>query len=408
MSNKKKLTTWLIDQGLSAKAYNSNEMVSSFLSEMELGLFEKQSSLAMLPTYISPKKNENDTKIAFIDAGGTNLRTGLAFLKSDGSISLDLVKKREMPGRNSQISSNEFYDNIALSLNPFSHSFTKIGFCFSYPTEILPNKDGRLLHWTKEIKIPDMEGKCIGLNLAERLKFNGLGEKSITLLNDTTATLLAGCSASKFTDDDLFIGFILGTGVNCAFTYNNEIINMESGNFSKWNYSKFDNILDSCQMEQGSYRFEKAISGAYLGSLALVALKEILTLNLFSHDGSKIIDTWDSIDTEQLSMYLAGTDKNNWNLSKYDGELLKEVFKSIVDRAAFFSAINIASAIIYNKPDNKKNIVNFDGSTLHRTPHLATKTKEYLSSILKTYDYKFKVITVSDSPAIGAALAAIS
>ena len=65
---------------------------------------------------------------------------------------MDLVKKREMPGRNSQISSNEFYDNIALSLKPFSHSFAKIGFCFSYPTEILPNKDGRLLHWTKEIK----------------------------------------------------------------------------------------------------------------------------------------------------------------------------------------------------------------------------------------------------------------
>ena len=309
MSNKKKLTTWLIDQGLSAKAYNSNEMISSFLSEMELGLYGKQSSLAMLSTYISPKKNENDTKIAFIDAGGTNLRTGLAFLKSDGTISLDLVKKQKMPGRKSQISSNEFYDNIALSLKPFSHSFNKIGFCFSYPTEILPNKDGRLLHWTKEIKIPEMEGECIGLNLSERLKFNGLGKKSITLLNDTTATLLAGCSASKFTDDDLFIGFILGTGVNCAFTYNNEIINMESGNFSKWNYSNVDNILDSYQMEKGSYRFEKAISGAYLGSLALVALKEIMTLNLFSHDGSKIIDSWDSIDTEQLSNYLAGTDK---------------------------------------------------------------------------------------------------
>ena len=58
-------------------------------------------------------------------------------------------------------------------------------------------------------------------------------------------------------------------------------------------------------MEQGSYRFEKAISGAYLGSLALVALKEILTLNLFSPNGSKIIDTWDSITmVEQLSMYL--------------------------------------------------------------------------------------------------------
>ena len=87
--------------------------------------------------------------------------------------------------------------------------------------------------------------------------------------------------------------------------------------------------------------------------------------------------------------------------------LLNSTFNS-EGRAAFFSAINIASAIIYNKPDNKKNIVNFDGSTLHRTPHLAAKTKQYLSSILKTYDYKFKVITVSDSPAIGAALAAIN
>ena len=33
----------------------------------------------------------------------------------------------------------------------------KVGFCFSFPTDILPNKDGKLIHFNKEITISDTD-----------------------------------------------------------------------------------------------------------------------------------------------------------------------------------------------------------------------------------------------------------
>jgi hexokinase len=37
-----------------------------------------------------------------------------------------------------------------------------IGFCFSYHTEIFPDKDGRLIQFCKEIKAHEVVGQFIG------------------------------------------------------------------------------------------------------------------------------------------------------------------------------------------------------------------------------------------------------
>ena len=68
-----------------------------------------------------------------------------------------------------------------------------IGFCFSYPIEMFPNKDGRALYFSKEIKADEAAGQMIGqsLNLAIR-RMGESGRKHVVLLNDTVATLLAG------------------------------------------------------------------------------------------------------------------------------------------------------------------------------------------------------------------------
>ncbi|MEE9368225.1 MAG: hypothetical protein V3V05_05100 [Pontiella sp.] len=47
------------------------------------------------------------------------------------------------------------------ALEPIKDEFDSIGFCFSYVATIMPDYDGRLLRWTKEIKIPELIGKHI-------------------------------------------------------------------------------------------------------------------------------------------------------------------------------------------------------------------------------------------------------
>ena len=82
--------------------------------------------------------------------------------------------------------------------------------------------DGRLLKWTKEMKAPEVIGRFIGKGLLEALGRGGAG-KSVVLLNDTVATLLAGKAADKKRYGS-YVGFILGTGTNIAYLEKNENI----------------------------------------------------------------------------------------------------------------------------------------------------------------------------------------
>ena len=76
MSEDKQIDLWLMEQRLSAGAYEGAEMLESFRVEMEAGLAGASSSLAMLPTYLAPLAEGVEGTVAFVDAGGTNLRTG--------------------------------------------------------------------------------------------------------------------------------------------------------------------------------------------------------------------------------------------------------------------------------------------------------------------------------------------
>ena len=195
-----------------------------------------------------------------------------------------------MPGIDGEISKKEFFHTIAAYVRPLVKEADRIGFCFSYPTEILPDKDGILLQFCKEVQAPEVVGQLIGKNLLETLGMNG---EQIVLLNDTVATLLAGKSASPGKEFDSFIGCILGTGTNTCYIERNsnilknsdidctksQIINIESGNFGKAPRTDIDLEFDNTTNNPGSYTFEKMISGGYFGGLCFS------TLELTSREG---------------------------------------------------------------------------------------------------------------------------
>ena len=187
------VAVWLKEQGLSAEAYDAERLLAGFLSEMEKGLNGTGSSLAMIPAYVGINGEVKAGKpVAVIDAGGTNLRIGMARFDESGKIGLLNFSKQPMPGRDRQTTAAEFYKVLVDALEPMKEEFENIGFCFSYPATILPDLDGRLLYWTKEIKIPELVGRRIGEGLVEALKTRGITGRQVVILNDTVAALLAG------------------------------------------------------------------------------------------------------------------------------------------------------------------------------------------------------------------------
>ena len=177
---------------LRASDIDMDNLVELFHSEMLKGLKGEKSSLRMIPTYIEAE-NEflKDTPVVAIDAGGTNFRAALVKFTSQGKLETDQVVSGSMPGLDREVSKKEFFDVMAGHIRQMAEKAERIGFCFSYPTEIFPDKDGRLLQFCKEVQAPEVIGQIIGKSLLEAL---GSPEKKIVLLNDTVATLLAGKS----------------------------------------------------------------------------------------------------------------------------------------------------------------------------------------------------------------------
>ena len=242
---------------LSADEVDINDLVKDFLNEMKAGLSGEESSLMMIPTYIEADKQiKENLPVIAIDAGGTNFRTAKVHFDDNLKLIVTDLKNGKMPAVDEELSKEEFFKAMAALIEDYKDYSDKIGFCFSYAVEILPNKDGILLEWSKEVKAPDVIGQIVGKNL---LKAMGTPDKQLVLLNDTVATLLAGQAATAGKVYDTYLGFILGTGTNtCYIEYNKnitkttglnqektQIINIESGNFGKVPRSDIDLLFDT-------------------------------------------------------------------------------------------------------------------------------------------------------------------
>lgn len=422
---------WLHTQTIAADAYDPEALLTAFHAEMENGLNGDPSSLAMIPAYVNTDhKVPHNTNVAIIDAGGTNLRTGLATFGVRGGIHLSHFVKQPMPGRDHAASAADFYAALVDTLEPLRNDFEKIGFCFSYPAVILPNFDGRLLHWTKEIKVPELVGQHIGAGLLDALSARGINGKRIVLLNDTVATLLAGMVRGQTFNADTYIGFILGTGTNTAYVEQNanigklknnpqqgtQVINVESGGFSAFKRGSADIRLDERSETPGTYRFEKTISGVYMGPLTLELLKALADEHVLSASAATTLAECEILSTIHVDNLAANNGRDIGILgtdvfTDADRHTAKTVFNAVVDRAALLTAINIAAAVIQSgggQDPTQPVCVNIDGSTYYKTHQLADKVQANLKTILDPRGLHIRCIKVDDAPIVGAASAGLT
>lgn len=423
----KKVDSFLAENKLRAHDVDMEQLVSLFHSEMDKGLKGETSSLRMIPTYIEAD-NEflKDTPVLAIDAGGTNFRTTLVTFRKDGALEMEPIKNFRMPGIEEEVSKAEFFEIMAGFIKPFASETGRIGFCFSYPTEIFPNKDGRLLQFCKEIQAPQVVGQIIGRSLLEAL---GTPDKKIVLLNDTVATLLAGKSASFSKAYDSYIGFILGTGTNTCYieanrnipktpgleSHKSMIINIESGNFNLAPRSVLDIKFDNTTMNPGNYSFEKMFSGGYFGGLCLTVLKEAASFGVFSDGPAGKLNQIRDLTAEAANRFLTEDSGDNildsCFLEAADRDAAKKIISCLIDRASKLVASNLAAAVLKTgkgiDPAHPV-LMTIEGTTFYKLKNLRERFEEYLSGYLSGEKKRYVEFTeVAQSSLIGAALAGL-
>jgi hexokinase len=425
------IKAWLREQMISAKAYDADALLESFLDEMDKGLNGEASSLAMIPAYVGTEKRiPGGAPVAVIDAGGTNLRICIARFDGQGDIQISSFSKQAMPGRDHELSAAEFYAVLADALEPLKDEFEHIGFCFSYPASIMPDYDGRLLHWTKEVKIPELVGKHIGAGLLDVLEERGVAGKKIVILNDTVAVLQAGLADGHAFNASSYVGFILGTGTNTAYVERNEnigkldgylgegsqVINVESGGFAAFKRGPFDLQVDARSENPGGHVFEKLISGVYMGALTLELLQALAEQDLFSAAGGAGVSIMKELSTIHIDNLVADNGRDIGVLGSEaftdsDRDIMKTVFMGVVDRAALLTAVNMAAAVVKTGAGQDAShpvCINADGTTYYKTHQLADKVQAHLKGILAVRGLHFRCIHVDDAPVVGAAIAGLT
>lgn len=259
----------------------------AFREKVEEGLNKNNAEIQCIPTFILPKATDVKGKALVLDLGGTNYRVAIVDFSTEKPIIYpnNGWKKDMSIMKSPGYTREELFKELAdLIVEIKREEEMPIGYCFSYPTESIPGGDARLLRWTKGVDIREMVGQFVGkplldyLNEKNKIRFTG-----VKVLNDTIASLFAGLTDKSY---DAYIGLIVGTGTNMAtFIPSDKItkldpechvqglipVNLESGNFYPLFLTAVDDTVDATSDSLGKQRFEKAVSGMYLGDILKAA-----------------------------------------------------------------------------------------------------------------------------------------
>ncbi len=415
------VSEFLKNEGMHPDCIDFAAEYAAFYSEMEKGLLkDNASSLAMLPTYLAgvSKPPRNSTALA-IDLGGTNIRVALVHFDGGGRASFEDFRRFLMPTRS--IEKDEFFDEIAGYVAYAVEKCDKIGFCFSYPIDIMPDKDARLICFGKKIKVKGAEGVLIGRELKAALLRRGISvDKQVIMLNDSPALLLGGIAGYGYGEEG-FAGFILGTGLNtCYFektsnigklrgTFNEPemLINMESGQYSGIKQSRADMAVDLKSGTPGEKCLEKMVSGAYLLDVFTETLKIANSEGIVPDELISKVEQ-DGLSFGEINQFCENPRGSSLYSLTGKPEELNELFTLIYDRTAKLCAISLAALASKAAKNGAVNIF-ADGSTYYKNAPLKNRINDYIDKyIVRKMGIDVRILGFDDAVMTGTAIAALA
>ncbi|NXT36937.1 HXK3 protein, partial [Pelecanoides urinatrix] len=409
--------------------------------EMELGLGREtnaNASIRMLPTYVrgTPNGTERGEFLA-LDLGGTNFRVLVVRVAQD---SIRMASEiYVIPTTITQGTGNALFDHIVECIMDFQlkqdlmEQVLPLGFTFSFPCQQLGLDKAVLLSWTKGFSASG----CVGQDVVELLqeaarRKEHLGMKVVAVINDTVGTMMS-CG---YDDPKCEIGLIVGTGTNACYMEEMQnvgtvegdqgrmCINMEWGAFGDNGclddiFTDFDRLVDEKTINPGKQRFEKLISGMYLGEIVrhiLLALVEkqllfrgkpcpkLQTRDIFQ---TKFIST---IEHDGLALRQVGAILQDLELqaSFEDSMLVQEVCQTVSLRAAHLCAAGLA-AVVEKMRENRSLdqlavTVGVDGTLYKMHPHFSQHLQQMLRDLAPNCTVTF--LQSEDGSGKGAALVA--
>lgn len=411
---KNKVKSFLEKYHLAAEQVDLRAELDSMVAAMNAGLTEERTTddilpLAMLPTFIDvDNKVPYDKPCIVLDAGGTNFRVAVLTLHKQGAPTISNFSVYPMPGSDRELSKDEFYDKIVDFLTPVIDLSDDIGFCFSYPAEIMQNRDGKVLSFTKEVRAPEVVGGLIGEELKAALARRGFNSnKNVCILNDTVAALLGGRMGLSNDLYDSFIGFILGTGCNVAYTENSAaikklqalltpqerakrmIINVESGYHRPLFSSEIEEEMDEATVDPGNGLLEKRVAGRYLGLLGMYTIRKAIEENLFSKFFVENFSQIYELTTKDLDDFVrepfGQACLSHACANDIDRSTLYFILDNIFERCARYVACTIAAVLVKagtGRSPVKPSVVTVDGSTYYKTLLIQDKVAYYVRDFI--------------------------
>ncbi|XP_074148304.1 hexokinase-3 isoform X2 [Sminthopsis crassicaudata] len=423
---------WLCSEQLKAVQAQMRE-------SMARGLRGEDSSVRMLPTYVCamPDGTERGDFLA-LDLGGTNFRVLWVKVgsRSEGGVKIT-NRVFSLPESVTQGTGQQLFDHIVDCIvdfqkeNNLSGQTLPLSFTFSFPCRQLGLDQGILLNWTKGFKATDCEGQdVVSLLRAAIRRRQGVELNVVAIVNDTVGTMMS-CG---YEDPHCEVGLIVGTGTNAC--YMEELsnvsavpgdggrmcINMEWGAFGDDGaalqefYTPFDISVDQASINPGKQRYEKLISGMYLGEIVRQVLLHLTRLGvLFCGQVFPRLQTKDIIKTKFLSEI--ESDLERWQVRAIleklglpanceDALLVREVCQAVSRRAAKLCGAGVA-AVVEKIRENRglaalSVTVGVDGTLYKLHPHFSEQVKDTVRQLAPRCSVRF--LPSEDGSGKGAAL----
>uniref|UniRef100_A0A674ALL4 Hexokinase-2 n=1 Tax=Salmo trutta TaxID=8032 RepID=A0A674ALL4_SALTR len=376
-----------------------------------------QATVKMLPTYVrsTPDGTEHGDFLA-LDLGGTNFRVLLVRVRGGKRRSVEMHNKiYAIPQEAMQGTGEEM--PIPRPPNVMS---------------IPPPPQGILLKWTKGFKATGCEGEDVVSLLKDAIhRREEFDLDVVAVVNDTVGTMMT-CG---YEDPLCEVGLIVGTGTNACYMeemQNVELVegdegrmcvNMEWGAFGDHGElddfsTEFDRAVDDCATNPGKQRYEKLISGMYLGEIVRNVLLEFTAKGLlFRGKLSERLKTrgifetkfLSQIESDRLALRQVRSILQHLGLTSStcdDSILVKEVCSVVARRAAQLCGAGLAAVV--DKIRQNRNLselkitVGVDGTLYKLHPHFSSIMHETVRDLAPQCEVTF--LQSEDGSGKGAAL----
>lgn len=304
------------------------------------------------------------------------------------------------------------------------------------PQEGLPSPSesselGILLNWTKGFSASDCEGQDVVYLLREAIKRRQAVKLNVVaIVNDTVGTMMS-CG---YENPHCEVGLIVGTGTNACYMEElrnvasvpgdsgHMCINMEWGAFGDDGSlgmlsTYFDERVDQASINPGRQRFEKMISGMYLGEIVRHILLHLTSRGvLFRGQQIQCLQTRDIFKTKFLSQIESDSlalrqvrailEDLGLPLTSDDALMVLEVCQAVSRRAAQLCGAGVAAVvekIRENRGLEKLTVsVGVDGTLYKLHPHFSRLVEETVQELAPCCEVTF--LQSKDGSGKGAAL----